>query len=182
MEHICRVKTAQTKSMNHEIYWPLYFGSKTRKIKLALFVLMLFAYGAYVTCITVLYWKFFSTVQRMLMISMWAMFLYCSYRTIFQANRYACAEEKHRQKIVGDKLVFTDMLFYDSHFCIHSALSSTKQTVSYSDVVWIKETEHYYVVVTTTNFAYAFDKNGFADGTCDQAIQLLREKGNLQGN
>lgn len=177
MEHICRTKTAQTKNMNLELYWTIHYHSKTQKIKLAAWILFMFAIGVYATYITLTGWKSYPNLDRILVILSWGMLLYAIYRTIFQANIYAHAKEKYRQKIVGNKLVYTDMLFFDSYFCIHSALSSAKQIVSYSDVVLLKETMHYYIVVTTNNSAYAFDKNGFVDGTCEQAVQLLRDKG-----
>ena len=178
MEYVYRVKTAQTKSMYRETFWSLYYNDTASKIKYALQLLFMLGFDTYGIHLTLTCWTFYSGLYRVLVILACAGLLYCFYRLTFQANIFAKKEEKKRQKLVGNELVYTDILFYDSYFCVCSAISSAKETVAYADVLALDDTKHYYIIRTKVG-AVAFDKNGFIDGTCEQAVQLLCEKGNI---
>ncbi len=82
-----------------------------------------------------------------------------------------------RKSLVGDRVVQTEILFYEDHFCFHSAVSASKYEHSYEAVRDLQETKDYYVIFIKGNPAKTFAKKGDTEGSLEQAIALLREKG-----
>lgn len=173
MEHLFRARTLQSRSLDAEVYLNLHFSKKSMLTKIL--IIALYIIGFAMLCAYLILWKFYSNVEHALVVILWVVFLLLIYRFAFRHRMYARAREKERQKTIGNKLVYTDMLFFDNHFCFHSAISAAVHTVPYSDIVALDETKHYYLVRTNIG-VFPFDKNGFVDGICDQAVMLLREK------
>ena len=178
MEHISMVRTAQNKNLYRETYWPFYYYDKISKIKYAAQLLFVLGFGSFGMYLMLTNWSFVSVFFHITGVMICVALLYCVYCLIFCAYVFAQKEDKKRKKFVGDRQVYVDIMFYDSYFCVYSAISSAKETVSYTDILSLDDTKHYYIIRTKVG-AVAFDKNGFIDGTCEQTVQLLCEKGNI---
>ncbi|MBR6826141.1 MAG: YcxB family protein [Oscillospiraceae bacterium] len=96
------------------------------------------------------------------------------YRIVFGARIYARKIEKKRIAAVGDRTVFAEILFNDTYFCYCSAIAMVQSSIAYTEVEALRETENYYLVfLRSGNDVYFFSKNGFVQGTLEQALQLL---------
>lgn len=183
MEPICVVRTALTKAMDREIYWTWrYYRKKERILSISLGAIMLLC-AIHMMCdvlpFVFTYWRYLSIKERIFYPSVMGFFWYCFIHVAFQYRFTARRREKSRRKTLGDKPAYAEILFYDTYLCHRANLSFETTTIPYVSVKELKETKHYYAIITSENLHF-FDKRGFVKGSCEQALQILREKGNIK--
>lgn len=176
MEPICRIRTTPTREMDRQAYWPLLFHAKKSKFRFWLYNILIPVW--LVGTAPMLFWIDMGILWIGFVI-LYGWMLYQAYRLIFQARLYAKAKEKERKDLVGDRFVQTELLFYEDHFCFHSAVSDSKYEHSYSAISDLKETKDYYVIFIKGNPAMVFAKKGETEGSPEQALALLRGNGSI---
>ncbi len=181
MEPLCVVRTPSTRALDKEIYWPLYFHQKNAKIRLAI-PLALFAIGlllALSNMIDLLFvpWECILEFFIFDLIFWPIVVLIICFRVIMMLRwprKYAQAREKQRIQAVGNREVYTEILFFEQEFCFFSAISDGRITHTYRDITTVDETDHYYIIYLTTGEAMTFSKKGFIVGTPELAMYLLK--------
>lgn len=181
MEHIYRVRTPFSEALLRETYWPAHYFSKERKLRYAFRILIALGLNVVMVLLAIdmiEFWRYYSLGVRIFYLLMVAFYLVMDCRTIFEAQFYVRKEVKQHRKEVGDRVTCTDVLFYDNYFCFHSGVSSATYTAAYSDIVEVRETEHF-CMLRTNAMIFFFSKAGFVDGTYEQAIRFVKEKANI---
>ncbi len=161
--------------MFREVYWGIYKSKRFAILKLVLHAICVGLYWI-VTIYFLSLWSFHSVLNRLFLLFALCIALFLTYHLVFQGKIYACRREKHQKLYVGETEAYSEMLFYGNEFLYFSAVSESKDIVPYRDIVLLRETKHYYIIITKNNCVYTFDKNGFDTGTVEQAVQLLTLK------
>ena len=181
MEPLCVVRTPSTRALNKEVFWPLYFHQKNAKRRLA-FSLVLFAIGLILAVSNIIElffipWEYILEFFIFELIFWPTIFLIICLRVLLillWPRKYARAREKAQIQAVGNREVYTEILFFEQEFCFCSAISDGRITHTYRDVTTVDETGHYYIIYLTTGEAMTFSKNGFIVGTPELAMYLLK--------
>ncbi len=179
MNPICRVRTEQSRQLDQEVYWSLFFYRKGAKRRLVIsYILLGLLIILFLRDLSLLF--VYHSLPYICMTIVYAVMLaIASYRLIFQGRIYGRAREKERKKLVGDRTVYSEMFFYEGEFCFCSAVSNAKHSAPYRDVDKVEETDHYYVIFLHNNQAFIFSKTGLVEGNLQQALFLLMSRGNV---
>lgn len=183
MEPICIVRSNQTRALDREHYWARRFHNKKESIKLTVSYAIMLIFTIYLMFEiypdVFRYWRYLKTDTLILYILSMVLYVSSLIRVVFQAQFFANKREKNRRKILGDRPSCSEYLFYGDRFLYRCNTSPSESWVVYAGVKKVKETANLYILITEDTM-YSFNKAGFAKGSWEQVVQLLREKGSIK--
>lgn len=175
-----KAETFPKRQMYLEQYWCLFFYQKNAKLRLALNILAVILSFVGTAILTFFFINFPLNIGYVACILLWAWVFSIFYKTCFQAQIYARKEEKYYTKAVGKQQRCSKIEFYENFFCFYSSVSNTVDTVMYSDIISIKETKHYCIIISKNRAVYVCEKAGFAPDSFFGAYQFLCDKTKCQ--
>jgi len=175
MNVVCRIKSTLTRRMDRQSFWALTFHNKKAKLRFLAGVLFLAVWFMVATPVLL-----FSQKTLIALIIIYFVMICIALRTIFQARIYANKRDKEIKKLTGGKTPQTEVVFYEDHFCYHSAVSDSKYEAKYDAVSALLETKDCYIVLIKAGPAIMFAKNSVAEGSFERALELLQESENTR--
>lgn len=179
MEPLFTNYTEATKHMLKETYWPVRFYNKAKKrrfisriITLAylLFGIITLAFTDFDGIFPVFDGKF--TVYDAGYIFICLIFTVCVVdcctRSYFSANR--------RMKSFGSAPPRFDFKFYDEYFSIFIFPSNREEKVRYDDILTVKDTQNYIIIIFSGPKYTILKKDGFQGADSNKVLRYLTEK------
>ncbi len=171
--------TEATKHMHKETYWPVYFYNKAKKRR---FVFRIISMSFLLFAIIVLCFSDFSgmypvfdgkfTFYDVTYIIICFVFTMCA--VDYCTRPYFSAKRKMRSfGNVPPSFVFK---FYDGFFSIFISPSNREEKVSYDDILSVKETRNYIIIIFSGPKYTVLKKDKFQGTDYKGALQFLAKK------